>query len=91
MERVPKKTARKGLKKRWIALILLLLLLAAGGGVLWARRAVLPPVPELPALMVRSVAALPSSKLIVTVLVPVVSFCSAEAFSVMTVLPATAV
>ena len=46
MERVPKKTARKGLKKRWIALILLLLLLAAGGGVLWARRAVLPPVPE---------------------------------------------
>ena len=43
------------------------------------------------ALIVRLVEALPSSKLIVTVFAPVASFYRAEACSVTTVLPATAV
>ncbi len=48
MEKVPKKKARKGLKKRFVALILLAAALTAGTGVLFLRRAEAPVLPETP-------------------------------------------
>lgn len=46
MDRVPKKKARKGLKKGPAALLLLFAVLAAGIGAYFVRRPVVPPLPD---------------------------------------------